>query len=101
VSVWQTVLVFVVAPLGGLALLALLAFGSGVRHAPRYRPGRSWEHQPVWYLPRPETDAPVASQRGRAELRAAAAGRALPGGPPASVLDAPARTARGGADGEW
>jgi hypothetical protein len=101
VSIWQTVLVFVVAPLGGLALLALLVFGAGVKHAPRYRPGRSWEHQPVWYLPRPETDAPVASPQGRAELRAAADRRALSNGPPASVLDAPVRTARGGADGEW
>lgn len=100
-SVWETVLIFVVAPLGGMALLALLAFGVGVRRTPRYRPGRAWEHAPVWYLPRPASDAPVASPQGRAELRAAAAGEALAAGPPASVLDAPARTARGGADGEW
>jgi hypothetical protein len=101
VSVWQTVLVFVVAPLGGLALLALLVFGAGVRQAPRYRPGRPWEHRPVWYLPRPESDVPAASPAGRAALPAAADRRALAGHPPAPVLAAPARTATGGADGEW
>lgn len=97
-SVWQTVLVFVVAPLGGLALLALMVFGAGGHHSQRYRPGRPWEHEPVWYLPRPDGDAPVASPEGRASL-AAATRRQLPA--PAAVLDAPVRTARGGADGDW
>jgi hypothetical protein len=103
VSVWQTVLVFVVAPLGGFALLGLLVFGVGSHTAQRYRPGRAWEHDPVWYLPRPETAEPAASPEGRAALAAAADRHALPAhsGPPASVLDVPPRTARGGADGEW
>jgi len=102
VSVWQTVLVFVVAPLGGLGLLALLVFGAGGRHSQRYRPGRPWEHEPVWYLPRPDGDAPVASPEGRAALAAATRAQ-LPAsdGAPAAVLDAPVRTARGGADGDW
>lgn len=102
-SVWQTVLVFVVAPLGGLGLLALLVFGAGGHHSQRYRPGRPWEHDPVWYLPRPEADAPVASPDGRAEIVAAAkrAELAAADAAPAAVLDAPVRTARGGADGDW
>ena len=102
-SVWQTVLVFVVAPLGGLALLALMVFGAGGHHSQRYRQGRPWEHEPVWYLPRPDGDAPVASPEGRASLAAATTRvqSPAPDGAPAAVLDASVRTARGGADGDW
>jgi hypothetical protein len=104
VSIWQTVLIFVVAPLGGFGLLAVLVFaGAGVNHQQRYRPGRQWEHDPVWYVPRPEPAEAAASTAGRPALGAGAGRQAPPahGGPPASVLDVPARTARGGADGEW
>jgi hypothetical protein len=103
VSVWQTVLVFVVAPLGGLGLLALMVFGLSSHQPQRYRPGKSWEHEPVWYVPRPEADAPVASSEGRAGIAAAAkkAELAAADAAPAAVLDAPVRTARGGADGDW
>jgi hypothetical protein len=107
VTVWETVFVFVVLPLAGFGLLALLVYGPAMTRTSRYRPGRPWEHDPVWYVARPESGAPVPSGTGRAELEAAADRRALPGGPPAgqqppaSVLDVPARTARGGASGEW
>lgn len=127
VTVWETVLVFAVLPLGGLLLLALLVVGPGVARAPRYRVGRSWDHDPVWYVARPDVAAPAGSAEGRAAI-AAATGRALPyaepersastqtevtgsagpagsagfaGAAPASVLDAPRGTARGGASGEW
>lgn len=100
-TVWETALVFFVLPVLGLGLLAALTFGPGASRAPRYRVGKSWDHEPVWYVARPDIDAPAGSAAGRAAL-AAASGRAeLPGGAPASVLDAPARTARGGASGEW
>jgi hypothetical protein len=103
VTVWETVLVFAVAPLGGLGLLALLVFGPSVSRAPRYRPGRPWDYDPVWYVPRPDVAAPVASPEGRAAIagtrrRALSAAR---GEPPAAVLDEPVRTARGGANGQW
>jgi hypothetical protein len=103
VTVWQTVLVFVVAPVGGLLLLALLVVGPAVSRAPRYRPGRSWDHEPVWYVARP---AALATGPAPAESRRALPTgnrRALPGrgSAPASVLDAPVGTARGGANGEW
>jgi hypothetical protein len=104
VTVWQTVLVFAVAPLAGLALLAALTFAPGATRTPRYRVGRSWDYEPVWYIARPDVSAPAGSAEGRAAL-AAANRRELPGGVPghgpASVLDANTGTARGGASGEW
>ncbi|HEV7657521.1 MAG TPA: hypothetical protein VGP36_22700 [Mycobacteriales bacterium] len=104
-SVWETVLVFGVAPIAGLALLAALTFAPGASRSPRYRVGKSWDFEPVWYVARPDIAAPAGSAEGRAAL--AAAGRperkALPGGAsgPASVLDVNTATARGGASGEW
>lgn len=46
----ETVLVFVGAPLAVVAVVALLVYGLGARRTPRYRPGRSFEFQPVWFL---------------------------------------------------
>ena len=103
-TVWQTVLVFAVAPLAGLAVLAALTFGPGSTRSPRYRVGRSWDYEPVWYIPRPDVSAPAGSAEGRAALAAAARPQLTSGGPehgPASVLDAGTGTARGGASGEW
>jgi hypothetical protein len=102
VSVWQTVLVYAVIPAAAFGLLALLVFGSGAGRPARYRPGRPWEHEPVWYVARPESPEPASSEAGRAAL-AATDRRALPAPsrPPAAVLDAPTRTARGGASGQW
>ena len=106
VSVWETVLVFVVVPLGALALLAVPIFAAGASRSPRYRVGKPWDFEPVWYVPRPDVDAPAGSAAGRAALAAASARPQLPGGvpapgPAASVLDVRTGTARGGASGEW
>ena len=90
-TVWQTVLVFVVIPVAGLVVLAALTIGPSATRSPRYRVGRPWGYEPVWYIARPD-----ASRPERAQLSG--------GGPasgPASVLDADTGTARGGASGEW
>ena len=104
-TVWETVLVFGVAPLAGLALLAALTFAPGASRTPRYRVGKSWDFEPVWYVARPDVDAPAGSAAGRAAIAAASGRTELPGGVPAggpaSVLDARTGTARGGASGEW
>jgi hypothetical protein len=104
VTVWETVLVFAVLPLAGLGLLALLTFAPGASRTPRYRIGRPWEHEPVWYVARPDVAAPAGSAEGRAAI-AAAGRRELPGEvpapDPASLLDTRTGTARGGASGEW
>lgn len=102
-TVWQTVLVFGVVPLSLLALLTALTFAPGASRSPRYRVGKPWDHEPVWYVARPDIAAPAGSAEGRAAL-AAASRPALPaasGHGPASLLDAKTGTARGGASGEW
>lgn len=121
VSVWETVLIFAVLPVAGLALLALLTFAPGSSRTPRYRVGRPWDHEPVWYIARPDVSAPAGSAEGRAAIAAAATGRSLPFSEPersssgreltsrvpvgpaetAAAQGAPVGTARGGASGEW
>ena len=49
-----TILVYVVAPLAVVALLAALTYLPGGRKRTRYKPGSPWEHDPVWYEPHPE-----------------------------------------------
>ena len=105
-TAWQTVLVFVVIPVAGLVVLAALTFGPSATRSPRYRVGRPWDYEPVWYIPRPDVSAPAGSAEGRAALAAASRperAELLGGGThgPASVLDADTGTARGGASGEW
>jgi hypothetical protein len=76
-TVVQTVLVFVGIPLGIIALIALAVFGkSMVRQPNRYRPGRTWDYPPSWYVPHP--DAVVRNQNAGSST-----------------------TAVGGASGEW
>lgn len=73
----QTVLVFVGIPAGIIALIALAVFGRSFARQPnRYRPGKSWDYPPAWFVPHP--DAVVVR-------------------PSASS----ATTAVGGAQGEW
>ena len=52
-TVVETILVYVVAPLAVVAVLALLTLVPGRRKKPRWKPGQAWEHEPVWYEPHP------------------------------------------------
>jgi hypothetical protein len=56
VTVAETIIVFVGAPLVVVLILAFLTLGPGVRNRrPRYKPGQAWTHEPVWYEPHPES----------------------------------------------
>ncbi len=59
-SVVETLLVFVIAPLAVYLLLWGLTYlpGGRKRQGVRYKPGQSWDHEPVWYEPQPK-DAPT------------------------------------------
>ena len=59
-SVAETLLVYVAAPLLVTAVLAALTLrpDAASRHH-RYRPGQPWEHEPVWYAPH-DGHAPAA-----------------------------------------
>lgn len=91
-SIVETLLVFVGIPFAIYAVIAVLVMARGTPRAARYRPGREWTHEPVWYLPRPVA---TAAHSGAPELPAGPAGAG--GGSTA----APNRTARGGASGTW
>lgn len=99
-TVWETALVFGVAPIVALAVLTVLTFAPGASRSPRYRVGKSWDFEPVWYVARPDIAAPAGSAEGRAAL-AAASRPELPAGASGSALNVESATARGGASGEW
>lgn len=87
-SIVETALVYGGFPLLGTVVIAVFVYGGSSARAPRYRPGRGWEHAPVWYLPRPLHSSPAAAHRRPA----------LPAG---GIADAPASGHRGGASGTW
>jgi hypothetical protein len=74
----QTVLVFVLVPLGFFLLISLLAGGRRRQPRPRYRPGEPWRHEPVWWTANP-VGAPVIPEQTQHAASAA----------------------KGGADGGW
>ncbi len=93
-SVVTTILVFVVIPATVVGVMAVLIWGPGLAKAPRYRPGRDWPYEPVWYAPHPlavldivEDDSPA-----RRQLTAGSGSTAQPAG---------GSTAAGGARGTW
>jgi hypothetical protein len=98
VSVAETLLVYVGAPLAVILVLAALVFLPGGHKRPRYRPGQPWEHEPIWYEPHPE--GPAATGHGEGH------GTALPSAERPAIgsgATAPARNAGplGGARGTW
>lgn len=89
----ETALVFVGIPLGLALLISAAVFGRTMTQPNRYRPGRPWTYEPVWYIGSP-THVPT-----RPELPA--------GATPAQALTASTTAAAeqdvptGGASGEW
>jgi len=56
VTVAETILVFVGAPLAVVLVVALLTMVPAARsRRPRYKPGQPWNHDPIWYEPHPES----------------------------------------------
>jgi hypothetical protein len=55
-SISSTVLIYLAIPVGVIALVAglTLAGGDRTRPARRYRPGRPYDFQPIWFLASPE-----------------------------------------------
>jgi hypothetical protein len=55
-SISSTVLVFLVIPLGVILLVSALVFAGSdrTRQTRRYRPGRPYDFQPIWFLAAPE-----------------------------------------------
>jgi hypothetical protein len=70
------IVIFVLVPLGIFAVIAFFSALPSMLRRPRYRPGRPWKHDPLWFGGPDDPDAAVASAR-------------------------PGATARGGASAEW
>lgn len=76
-SVWETVLIYVVVPLGIYLLVALWAARKGLSRRPRYRPGEPWDHPPVWWSANPagaRLAEPVAAEEQTGSVRGGAHG---------------------------
>ena len=67
---------YVLIPLGIFAVIAFFASLPSMLRRPRYRPGRPWKHDPLWFGAPEDPDRAVADAR-------------------------PGATARGGASAEW
>ena len=89
----QTALVFVGVPLALALVLAAAVYGRTVTQPNRYRPGRPWTYEPVWYIGSP-THVPTrpALPAGSTPARALTASTLA-----AAEQDVP----MGGASGEW
>ena len=78
VSVVSTVLVFVIIPVAVVVIVAALSIAGSDsnRHTRRYRPGRRYDFQPIWYLSSPEQvgSAPGGASEQRAQTPAIEAG---------------------------
>jgi hypothetical protein len=96
VTIPETLLTFVGAPAGIIAVIALAVLGPGqMRTSSRYRPGRPWPYEPAWYVPRPEG---AAASTARASEHAHENGAHLPA---IAASDHARDHATGGASGEW
>lgn len=94
-SIVQTVLIFVCIPAAIISVFVLAVFGtSSNRQQVRYRPGRPWNFQPVWYVPHPDIEGPVSPPLARTALIAPSTA-AIEGTPAHKLVPA------GGASGEW
>ena len=105
-TVVETILVYAVAPLAVIAVLALLTLVPGRRKRPRYKPGQAWDHEPIWYEPHPEGGVAHEAEHGLEHgdghaLTAGAARPALTSGASASSKPMVPAGPRGGARGTW
>ena len=101
----ETALIYAGIPLAVILVIYGLVYAGGVRRSRRYRPGRSFEFRPVWFLSAPGADGPYGRRPGAAgsALAAGDAPAALPagdGGPPAGTARGSTGTT-GGASDSW
>ena len=60
-SISSTILIFVVIPLAAIVVISALSVAGGRRTRPdrRYRPGRPYDFQPIWFLASPSQVSPA------------------------------------------
>jgi len=75
-SVAELVGIYILIPLGIFAVIALFATLPSMLRRPRYRPGRPWQHDPLWFNGPDDPEKALVAAR-------------------------PGASARGGASAEW
>lgn len=105
----ETVLIYGVIPLAVFVILAVLTLlpGRG-KERTKYRPGQAWTAPPIWWEPHPGATGGHGAEShddghggGSSTPRLGATAAALAIGERPHDLDAPRRTAAGGARGTW
>jgi hypothetical protein len=91
VSVWETILYFVVPSVALYVGIALLVVAPRMARRPRYRVGQPWPHEPMWWTANPQgAHLPLVDHSGDHTADRAAA-----------LVGARAGAERGGARGSW
>ena len=85
----ETALIFVGAPAAATTVLAGAIYGRTLARPNRYRPGRPWTYEPVWFIGNPEQFHPTAGPT------------AIPARPEPTVAAGTGSPEVGGASGEW
>lgn len=75
-GVGLTIAIYVLIPIGAFLVIAFFASLPSMLRRPRYRPGKPWKHDALWFGGPDDPDAAVARAR-------------------------PGATAKGGASAEW
>jgi hypothetical protein len=71
-----TIAIYILIPLGAFLVIAFFASLPSMLRRPRYRPGRPWKHDPLWFAAPDDPDQALSTAR-------------------------PGATGRGGASAEW
>lgn len=72
-SVWQTILYFVVPVVGTYVLVALLIARNKLARKQRYRVGQPWPYEPLFWTANPDgAHLPAAEEHAVVETRVAA-----------------------------
>jgi hypothetical protein len=68
----MTILLFVILPLAIFGTIGLLAALPSLLKRPRYRPGRAWDHDPLWFAGPDDAEAAIARTRVSGEPKGGA-----------------------------
>ena len=98
-SISSTFVVFVIIPAAVILVVASLVFSGSdrTRRSRRYRPGRPYDFQPIWFLASPEQVRTEQAAVGGPQGRAAIEGQILEDVSGARVVPGPT----GGASDSW
>jgi hypothetical protein len=60
-SIFSTILIYAIIPLGIIVVIAALVAAGNTRNRParRYRPGRPYDFKPIWFLASPAQVSPA------------------------------------------